>query len=378
MILKDRIQFFEGCFMGNRYYNLKNILSKNADYNLIIGERSNGKTYACLKWCLEQYVNSGYIKQFAYIRRWHDDIIGKRAEVVFNAIINNNEVYKLTKGKFSNIKYYNGKYFLANYDDNQKKFVADTKPFCFNFALSDMEHDKSTSYPDIDNIIFDEFITRKYYLTDEFVIFMNVLSTIIRDRKINKIFMCGNTVNKYNPYFEEFGIKNDVKQGCIDVYKFGNSDLTLAIEYCEESKGIKNKSNSYFAFNNAKLNMIKGGKWELDFYPHLRENQRINFEKDCLFSFYVMFDNQILQGDIIQNEDLFLFFHKKTTPIKEKNALIYSLNIDSNFYHRKNILRNVDKLDKKIAYFFAAEKVFYQSNDIGETIHNYLMNCVKH
>lgn len=364
--------------MGNRYYSLKNILSKNADYNLIIGERSNGKTYACLKWCLEQYVNSDYTKQFAYIRRWKDDIIGKRAEVVFNALITNNEVYKITKGEYSNIKYYNGKYFLANYDDKQKKFIADVKPFCFNFALSDMEHDKSTSYPDIDNVIFDEFITRKYYLTDEFVIFMNVLSTIIRDRKINKIFMCGNTVNKYNPYFEEFGIKNDVKQGCIDVYKFGDSELTLAIEYCEESKGIKNKSNSYFAFNNAKLNMIKGGKWELDFYPHLRENQRINFEKDCLFSFYVVFDNQTIQGDIIQNEDLFLFFHKKTTPIREKNALIYSLNIDSNFFHRKNILRNVDKLDKKIFYFFAAEKVFYQSNDIGETIHNYLMNCVKH
>ena len=88
-----------------KYYNLKNILNKNADYNLIIGERSNGKTYACLKWCLEQYVNSDYKKQFAYIRRWHDDIIGKRAEVVFNALITNNEVYKITKGKYSNIKY---------------------------------------------------------------------------------------------------------------------------------------------------------------------------------------------------------------------------------------------------------------------------------
>ena len=91
--------------MGNRYYNLKNILSKNADYNLIIGERSNGKTYACLKWCLEQYVNSDYKKQFAYIRRWRDDIIGKRAEVVFNALITNNEVYKITKGKSGKVQY---------------------------------------------------------------------------------------------------------------------------------------------------------------------------------------------------------------------------------------------------------------------------------
>ena len=364
--------------MRSKYYSLKNILAKNADYNLIIGERSNGKTYACLKWCLEQYVNSNYTKQFAYIRRWKDDIVGKRAEVVFNALISNNEVYKITKGQFSNIKYYSGKYYLCNYDDKEKKFIAEKQPFCFNFALSDMEHDKSTSYPDIYNIVFDEFITRKYYLTDEFVIFMNVLSTIIRDRQINKIFMCGNTVNKYNPYFEEFGIKNEIKQGAIDVYTYGDSNTTLAIEYCASSEGIKEKSNKYFAFNNAKLNMIKGGKWELDFYPHLAEGQKINFVKDCIFSFYVVFDNQCIQGDIIQNDDLFLFFHRKTTPIKDRNALIYSLNIDTNFYHRKNILRNVDKLDKKIAYFFATDKVFYQSNDVGETIHNYLLNCVKH
>lgn len=364
--------------MKKDYYSLKNILAKNADYNLIIGERSNGKTYACLKYCLEQYVKSGYEKQFAYVRRWKDDIIGKRAEVVFDSLLNNNEIFKITDGKFSNIKYYSGKYYLANYDDSQKKFIADVKPFCFNFALSDMEHDKSTSYPNIDNIVFDEFITRKYYLTDEFVIFMNVLSTIIRDRKINKIFMCGNTVNKYNPYFEEFGIKNEIKQGTIDIYKYGNSDLTLAIEYCRSSANVKQKSNSYFAFNNPKLNMIKGGQWELDFYPHLSENQRINYNTDCLFSFYILFDSQIIQGDIIQNDDLFLFFHAKTTPIKEKNALIYSLDLDTNFYHRRNILRNVDKIDKKIFYFFATEKCFYQSNEIGESVHNYLLNCVKH
>ena len=30
----------------SKYYSLKNILSKNCTYSIIIGERSNGKTYA--------------------------------------------------------------------------------------------------------------------------------------------------------------------------------------------------------------------------------------------------------------------------------------------------------------------------------------------
>ena len=32
-----------------KYYSLKKIMSENADYNIIIGERSNGKTYAVLE-----------------------------------------------------------------------------------------------------------------------------------------------------------------------------------------------------------------------------------------------------------------------------------------------------------------------------------------
>ena len=57
-------------------------------------------------------------------------------------------------------------------------------------------------------ILFDEFITKGMYLTDEFMAFMNTLSTIIRQRDNVKIFMCGNTVNKFNPYFEEMGLND--------------------------------------------------------------------------------------------------------------------------------------------------------------------------
>ena len=216
----------------NKYYSLNEILSKNADYNLIVGERSNGKTYSALKYCLSQYIKTG--AEMAYIRRWRDDIIGKRAETVFNALIENGEVEKLTDGNYTTIIFSRGKYYLANYDAENKKMIADKKPFCYNFCLSDVEHDKSTSYPNINNIIFDEFITRRYYLPDEFVLFMNVLSTIIRDRNGVKIFMLGNTVNKYCPYFDEMGLKNaaTMQQGTIDVYSYGDANLLVALEYC--------------------------------------------------------------------------------------------------------------------------------------------------
>ena len=48
-----------------KYYSLNKINSKKATYNVIFGERSNGKTYACLQQALENYFNNG--SQFAYI-----------------------------------------------------------------------------------------------------------------------------------------------------------------------------------------------------------------------------------------------------------------------------------------------------------------------
>ena len=68
-----------------KYYNLKNILSKHAIYNIIIGERSNGKTFAILEYGLQRYVKYG--EQIGVVRRWQDDFRGKRASVMFNGLV---------------------------------------------------------------------------------------------------------------------------------------------------------------------------------------------------------------------------------------------------------------------------------------------------
>ena len=363
--------------MKKKYYSLTKILKENADYNIIIGERSNGKTFACLQYAIEDFVKNG--NESAYLRRWKEDIIGKRAEQIFSAISQSSIIQKITENEYSDVVFYRGKFYLANYDTEKKRFIASKKPFCYAFALSDMEHDKSTSYPRIKNIIYDEFLTRQYYLPDEFVIYMNVLSTIIRDKKDVKIFMLGNTVNKYCPYFEEMGLVNVNKQeqGTIDVYSYGDSGLNVAVEYCGTIEK-KKESSKYFAFSNPKLNMITNGAWELAIYPHLSQGQKIK-ESDIVFRFFIVFGTKIIEGDIIENGyEYFIFFHYKTTPINnyEKN-LVYTLNYSTMPNERKCFLSKTTALDKKICWFFSANKVFYQSNDIGEIVNNYLAECIK-
>lgn len=360
--------------MKTKYYSLKKILAENADYNIIIGERSNGKTYATLEKIVKDYVSEK--KEGAYIRRWKDDIIGKRAESVFSALCENGAISKLTENEYETVIYSRGGWHLAKYDTETKRMKADKNAFCYAFSLSDMEHDKSTAYPNIYNIVFDEFLTRRYYLPDEFVIFMNVLSTIIRDRENIKIFLLGNTVNKFCPYFAEMGLNNIelMKQGDIDIYNFGNS-LKIAVEYCNETKSGK-KSNKYFAFDNPRLNMITRGAWELAIYPHLPQGYKIN-GKSILFTFYIEFSGKKLGCDVVnQKNDIFIFVRMKTTEIKPTD-LLYTMEYSPNPLVRKSFLNPIDKTDNKIKQFFATNRVFYQSNELGEIVHNYLIACVK-
>ena len=318
-----------------KFYNLNSILKTNSTYNMIIGERSNGKTYTTLKYGIEQYFKNG--SQIAIIRRWQTDIRGNRASEIFKALLSNNEIYKISKGQYQGIHYYGGKYYLCNYGDNGKAIYNDNDVIAYPFSLSDNEHNKSISYPDIRTIIFDEFLTRQVYLPDEFILFMNTISTIVRNRTDVKIFMLGNTVNKYSPYFEEMGLKNvkEQIQGTIDVYKYGNSKLKVSVEYCKASG--KSKENSfYFAFDNPKLEMIKTGAWELDIFPHCPIKYK---PKDILFIYFIEFDGELFQCEIVNKDNnMFTFIHEKTTPLKNSsNDLIYSLDFNPQINYNRNI-----------------------------------------
>lgn len=358
----------------NKYYSLDAILSKDAQYNMIIGERSNGKTYACLEYGLKEYCAGR--GQLAIIRRWQDDFRGKRGAVMFQAHEDNGLIEKYTNGKWHNVYYYSGRWFFCNYDKNDStKVIKANEPFAYAFSINTMEHDKSTSYPNITNIIFDEFLTRGQYLPDEFVQFMNVLSTIIRQRDNVKIFMLGNTVNKYSPYFTEMGLTNVKNQeiGTIDVYTYGNSKLKVAIEY-SDTPAKKKPSDFYFAFDNPKLSMITGGAWEINLYPHCPIKY---VPKDIRFTYFIQFDDDLLQCEIIKHDDdVFTFIHRKTTPLKdEDNDLIFSPVYNSKPNWRRKLSKPVLPIEKKIYSFFRMEKVFYQDNEIGEIVRNYLLWC---
>lgn len=358
-----------------KYYSLHDILQKDAQYNIIFGERSNGKTYAALEYMLTRYTKYG--EQGAIIRRWKEDFRGKRGAVMFDSLVANGVVSRLTGGKYNTVYSYSGRWYLANPNPKDSgKPVTAPEPFCFGFALSDVEHDKSTSYPRIKTIVFDEFLTRQYYLPDEFVMFMNVLSTIIRQRDDVKIFMLGNTVNQYCPYFTEMGLTHikEMKKGAIEVYQYGESKLRVAVEYADSITDKGKPSDIYFAFNNPKLSMITGGAWEMAMYPHLPYKY---VPKDVIFTFFMEFNDQLLQCECINtNNTAFIYIHRKTTPLQNPDKdLIYAMQYDPRPNHIRNMRTSKQPINKKVAKFFQDNRIFYQDNEVGEIVRNYLIQC---
>lgn len=356
-----------------KYYSLENILKEKAQYNIIIGERSNGKTYSVLEFSLKEYCEKGH--QLAIIRRYLDDFTGKRGRQMFDAIVANNLVFKYSKGKYNTITYYASTWYLGYYDEKTKKTTPAPEPFCYAFSLNSVEHDKSTAYPKVKNILFDEFLSRMGYLTNEFVLFMNTLSTIIREKDDVRIFMLGNTVNKYSPYFKDMGLTNieKMKQGTIDLYTYGDTDLKVAVEYCAATKKGK-KSDKYFAFNNPKLSMITSGTWEISIYPHLPVEKY--YPKDIKAYYFIIFEENILQCEIIQipeKQMLFTYIHRKTTPIQnEYKDKIYSQKFTSNLNVSRRISKPTNEFEKRIWWFFVNDRVFYQDNEVGEIVRNFV------
>lgn len=365
-----------------KYYSLDDISKIGAHYNVIFGQRSNGKTYAVLCHILDNYrVNK---KQGAYIRRYLDEIAPTKMATLFAEIAKNGEIekrWKDTPEKWTSVRYWKHCFFLCKTIDTGKeeKVISDDVPRRRVFCLTEEQDIKGNSYPDITTIFFDEFISRTGYLMDEFTRFRNLCSTIIRNREEGlTIYRVGNTISKYCPYFKERGLSKitDIPLNKIQVYSYGESRLKVAVQRADNIKKINSKKdiNPYFAFDNPHLNRITQGDWELDFYPHCPARF---VPKDIIYRYFIVWEENTFEADIVNYEgNYFTYIHVKSTPIKDiKEEIIFQKDAQRGNRYRQRLTKPVDDIGKKIYLFYLTNHVFYQDNTVGDCVNNYLKWC---
>lgn len=368
------------------FYHIDDLIAEypGCQYYMIFGERSNGKTYTVLEKIVQNYWDTG--KQGAIIRRTEQNVKGITARTYFNGLIENGRISEITNGEWDGIYYYSMSWFLCKEDPDRPGHIKhDTKPLCYFFALNTWENTKGGQYPDVTTILFDEFMTRDRYLTNEWQYFTNVLSTIIRKRTDVTIFMVGNTVNRTCPYFNEMGLTGarDLKQGEKHLWEYHATvegrPMTghIAVEHTGTSRKTKGKpSDIYFCFDNPSLNMITQGDWEIKPYP----TKPVNFEKKNIkFTFFIIFDGETLQCEIVMFKHYnFMFVHPKTTPLYHpEDDLIFTQEANPLFNYSRKINQGQGKVKmiNKILSYFNNEKVFYANNSTGEIMRNYMQWC---
>lgn len=350
-----------------------------AKFFMLMSERSSGKTTAWL--LIGMIMNKLYGTTIQYIRQSVDMIKSSSIEL-FRVILeydNGRYIEQLTDGEYNSIYIFWRQAYYCLVDEKGKIITKSEKPFLTLLSIDNSKNYKSSyNAPKGDLIIFDEFLNRDGYKPNEYLNFMDLLSTIIRERKSPIIIMLANAVDYTSPYFREFEIVKEIKQLKTGDYKFIKTEKGTNI-YAEiigvKQTNIKKEINRlFFGFNNTALNSITGGEsaWSFESVPHFLAN-----ETDEILAKNIRLDcNDIyIALDIIQTENngICIFAHPATKNYSD-TIILTNGNIDNS---NKFFGFGHGKIFDLIWKLYKLNKFYYDTNETGAIVKNYVRTALQ-
>jgi hypothetical protein len=339
------------------HYNGNEIYKQHCEWNGIIGQRTNGKSFWWLWVITMEFFEFGY--HIGYVRRLKEEIINSSIEDYFK---DENYLHYLKKiYGYDGVMCKEKKLFFVALDEEGKVIKEQTTEFGKAFALSTQRLYKSLHYDKIQNILFEEFITDGLFLNSEWKKWNNLISTIYRAKQ-GRVILIGNTITRDCPYFREMGINIlKLKQGTVTKYK--HDEIDFLVEYT----GVTQIKNKMFIGQTAK--QIMKGEWDSNQYPHLFCDLD---DVEKLYHFYYCCNEFCFKCVC------FIYDDKKYLFIRPYNKN----NLESNFYddifekgfHLENNYYNIAKRKryKMIWDMFIENRVVYSDNLCGTEFNNCL------
>ena len=342
-----------------KHYNIDKLVSYDADISILYGERSNGKSYQLKhKRAVIKYLETG--KRFVLMRRFREEITASNIEQYFNDV----DVEKLTKGKYNCITVYRKQIYLSTFNSETFKTTRGEK-IGYAVALSTEQNYAGGSFLDVEDIIFEEFMTRSRYLSNEPTKLMNFYATVDRKRGTTKLWLVGNSISRVCPYLYEWELSNIVakqKQGTIEVKEIdaGNGDVVkLAVEYCE-STGV---SSHTIGWNK---DMMNDGSWQSSPQPHLPKSY-----KDYIVCYRIGFMYQSFKfiGELLQDKeskDICWFIYPYDKDFSD-NIVLFTDVIKPSIYYQRNIYDITIKNNnlQNLLNTFREDRIFYANDLVG-------------
>lgn len=339
---------------------------KSCNWLLILGERSNGKSYASKNLIIKKCIDNE--EEFIYLRRYDLDCKDSLCVSYFGDV----PVETMTDGAYSCIDVYRKGIYLANIDNETGK-ITRGKKIGYCHALSNSEHYKSLAFPKVNYIIYEEIVSQDgRYLYNEPNKLQHYISTIYRQRQ-GKVIMIGNTISRICPYYREWNLKiAHQKLGSIEDYTFHNDngeDTTMSV-YLTDSLNY----NSGMFFGNSAKNITKGA-YEVEEYPHLPKSIH---KYQVIYTIVVEYNEFKFLGRLLkdkESKDIFWFIEPKTTEIKDGSRVI-SNQFNSSPYYSMTFRDAVSDNEKRAFSIFLNNKICYSDNLTG-TEFNTIIKYIK-
>lgn len=190
----------------NIYFEHKmsnNLMSYNMIWNMIVSNRSFGKTYWLLVKCALNYIKNG--EQFIYLRRSVIEIDYKHTKDLYK------KASRDIRLKDVWIRVESGAIELtrdidSDMEDKDRKW----EQFGYIMALGQAVTFKSIDFPDVTTIMYEEFLIKekggRRYLDNEPRELKDFYITIARERTNVKVYLLANALSMHNPYFPYFNL----------------------------------------------------------------------------------------------------------------------------------------------------------------------------
>lgn len=341
-------------------------------YFVICTERSIGKTTNILLFGMLAHKIHG--TQIQYIRQTEVMIEPKNMRQLFATIEKFDYIQKITKNRWTSVLYYARGWYYCNRDDNGKVIEQDEKPFMYCLAINrNMIYKSTYSAPDGDILIFDEFCS-KFYPQDEFIDFCDLVKTIIRERTSPIIFLLGNTIDRYHPYFSELELLNITASMPLGEHTetITSGGTPIYIEFATREKTAEKirLNKIFFGFRNKKLGSITGADWSITPVQHI---DKTDDPEIIAKNFYINIESYLINLELATSEKyglhILAHFAKQTYP----DSHIYSLENMLDYRYRYKL--GHDKLDRLIWTLYERKKFYYQSNNVGALVDKFIQRC---
>lgn len=370
---KDAIKLYRSLKLPENVLNIETeILPFEQAWNIILGIRSTGKTTQLIIWGMCLYIKYGI--QIQYIRQREIQIAPKNIDNLCDVIKNHGYIEKLTRGQYNSCVYHWRKWYFCKCDDAGKIIDKSDNAFMSCLAI-ELSEDYKSSYnaPNGDFIIVDEFLSKRGYITDEFIKLNHLLSTIIRLRDTAHIYLSGNLVDRYSPYFDELQL-NDT----IETIKFGDhvtlsSNGTKLSIYCQprpEDKKRETVNKKYFGWRSQELTAITGatGLWAIKMYP---KPPKGDFK--LLSKAYILKNGKYLARELRQTDTmLYVFCYIDNYGYNDETHILYTCDSDSGYNPRVRYGLGYTETDKVIKKLINAERVYFADNTAGAMLDAYI------